>query len=191
VLSTGLVGLLHELFKGEVVENLVGGLREFLVEEPDGDFPGRHFGRDAAFAEGEAAFEASHNVPHNDLARGAGEAVTAFAADFAVEEAATAESEKYGFEELGREAFVFGQVAGLDVGARTHPRQLHDSAKTVFRLLGKPQEPLLDAGEIGTSGRMVWEEAGCSKLWGKWSVGKGMTNDEIRMTNEIRPLKFE
>jgi hypothetical protein len=184
VLGGGFVGLVDELFEGELVENLVGGFGELLVEEADGDFAGGHFGGDAAFTEGEASFELADEVADDDLARGAGEAVAAFAADFAFEESAAAEGEEDGLEELGGEVLVFGQVAGLDVVARAHPRQLHDGSESVFGLLGKAQEPLLDAGKCTGVAGMVWEEEGCSKPSG--NDCRGMTNDEIRMKNEIR-----
>ena len=175
VLGGGFVGLVDELFEGELVEDLVGGFGEFLVEEADGDFAGGHFGGDASLAEGEASFELADEVSDDDLARGAGEAVAAFAADFAFEESAAAEGEEDGLEELGGEVFVFGQVAGLDVVARAHPRQLHDGPEPVFGLLGKPQKT--------TPGRREMHEAsggwyGRRRLGATPGMRTGEANDE-------------
>ena len=118
LLPGGLVGLLDELFEGEIVEDVVGGVGKFLIEETDGDFAGGHFGGNATFAQGQAAFESADHFANHDFARRAGEAVATFAADFAFEEATAAEDQQNCLEKLGGEApHPARESAGLHVSA--------------------------------------------------------------------------
>src|SRR3954470_13365844 len=101
----------------------------------DRDLAGGAILAESRVLEGQAAFEPADDVADADLARGAGEAVTPFAADLAVEEPAAPQRQQNRLEELVRQPFFLGQVLGVDEIARPVPGELHDRPDPVFRSL--------------------------------------------------------
>jgi hypothetical protein len=92
----------HELLQRHVVEHLVGGFGELIVEEMDRDLARRSLvaAADLRGAGGKPAFETADEIADADFARLAREPVPPAAADLALQKSAATKGEQNRFEEL-------------------------------------------------------------------------------------------
>jgi hypothetical protein len=122
--------LLHELFEGHFIENLIGRFGKAFIDETDGSFAGGEIaGNDALFfLDAESAFEAADEITYADFARGSGEAIPPAAAHFAFEESAATQGEEDCFEELIGEVFRLGEIARLDESSGPEAGELDNGA---------------------------------------------------------------
>jgi hypothetical protein len=118
-----LAHLLHELFEGHFIEDLIGRLGETLIDEADGGLAGGEIaGHDALFfLDGETAFEPADEITDADFAWGAREAIPPAAAYLAFEKSTAAEGEEDGFEKFTGKIFGLGEIAGLDESSGPEP----------------------------------------------------------------------
>ena len=130
--GAGAGDVFHQFLEGHIIEHIVGGIGQFLVDQADGDFSGRRFHGSRRFLYRQTAFEAANDIADANLAGSAGEAIPPAAADFGFEKSAAAQGEEDGFKEFVGEVFVLGEVFGLDEITGPKLGELDDSAQAVF-----------------------------------------------------------